>query len=131
MPCNSWKVKVFQLGTVSVTKNITENSPKTPSYYIYGPKYKDDDLVNKTIIQYANELCSFLNNETDEPEWLHSLSLEENYHLSGKDGFKIYSVGPYYEKNPHMMQWAEDKSDESKLKRKEMIDDLLKAIGIQ
>jgi len=120
-----WTIKNFEFNTIIITRN-----DQNPNYYIYIPKCNDDELVQKTANQYANELCEFLNGKIDiAPEWLHSFKLSENYKLSAKNGMSIYAVGPYISTNNNLIQWKQNNSKNFIQERKLLIDKLLNAIG--
>jgi len=115
-----WTAQSYPSGT----HLVTENKPREPHLYVYGPDIENKYRNNLCTSMMCEELAGFLNGG-EAPPWLNELERNDDNILVGCDGTRIIASGPYYDQAPPTYDWIECDEEEFKELRKSLIDKLL------
>lgn len=115
-----WQAQFFPSGSCVVVD--VDADPKTqPHLYVYGPSQADRAPMCRNI-------ADFLNGGT-RPKWFADLWRRGETSCEDVDRTYIIATGPYIDIDPPNLDWREDLSEQSRRKRKELIDRLLMVEG--
>jgi len=119
-----WTHQIYQSGTQIV---ISDN-PNFPHFYVYGPKatgpYDEEGCCLTSLkIRYSmcKDIVEYLN-EGKKPDWFNKMNRVSETVLSADDGCMVFTTGPYYDANPPHLKWDLKEDEESKNRRKGLID---------